>query len=188
MAASMQGGQRRGWPAFAGEISWHPPQGDAGSPSVPGAGDQLQPEVWASLQSCSSPERLRGPHQLQASMQEPSRPPSSLAMPAWRQPSLLQPIVWVQPSWFEAAQAGGTLCSLLRARSTAWGGFPSTIPLSPSQSIPPSTGWGMVLVPPGIPSPAPPAAPAVGASAGEQGWRVGCSCWRQRCCGGAGSW
>lgn len=120
------------------------------------------------------PSRLRGAHQLQASMQEPRRPHSSLAMPAQRQPSLLQPIVWVQPSWFEAAQAGGSLCSLLRARSTAWGGFPSTTPLFPSQPIPPSTGCGTVLVPSGVPSPPPCAAPTVGCGGQRRGAGLVC--------------
>jgi len=71
-----------------------------GSPRVPGAGDQPQPEGPASLLSCSFSGRLRGDHQLRGAHGEPRRPPSSLATPAPRQPSLLQPIVQVQPSWF----------------------------------------------------------------------------------------
>lgn len=154
----------------AGQRAWHPSRSDAG------AGNKLQPKGWASLLSHLSPQQgckeptssgpaCRDPGNLPAPCQHPGSPESSRS-----------PIARLQPCRVWAAQAGGSLCPLLRARPAAWGEFPSLNPIPPRQAgVRCRFPWE---------SPAPlPGSPGVWGAQARRGSR---SCWQR--CGGVGSW
>lgn len=127
---------------------------------VPGAGDQQQPEGPVSLQSCSSPGRLRGAPQLQVGTwdaKEGAQLPGHTSAKAAQSPpaNCMGPaqLVLGSPGWGELVLPPQSWISCMRRVSQR---RPSPH-LKPS--LPPSTGWGTVPVLMGVPSPAPVTAP-----------------------------
>lgn len=104
--------------------------------------------------------------------------PSSLSVP--RQPRVLPPIARIQPCRFWAAQAGGSPCPLLGARSAARGEFPASS-LSQSQPSPPRQAGVRCRFPEEPPALLPVQPRGL---RGAQGRPVGRSCWQR--CGGVG--
>lgn len=167
------------------------PRAMLGPHCVPGAGDEPQPEGPVSLQSCSSPGRLRGAPQLQVGTwgaKEGAQLPGHTSAKAAQSPpaSCMGPaqLVLGSPGWGE-----------LVLPPQSWIGCMGRVSQHrPSPHLKPSQHrLGYSACTHGGPQPRSHHSPAAlccgmrglqGASAGEQGRPVGCSCW-QRCRGGA---
>lgn len=166
-----------------------------------GGGPALRPwsrgAAW--LEGWASPPRCRAPWQAERSPPAPGQHTGGRGgRPALRphqhggSPASSSPLCRSSPAGLRQPRLGGACAPSSEPDRLHGEGFPAPS-LSPPQPILPSTGWGTVLVPTGgVPSPAPCAPRRTpvhrgprGASAGDPGRRVGCSCW-QGCRGGAG--